>query len=78
MKTKGYPNIKRMMADGEELVRCSEWRYFDRFTSGRSFRIETGEFFAGRCGIGVLTFHSSYKFADRLRICKCFNVIINN
>lgn len=75
---KGYPNIKRMITDGDELVRCAECRYFDRFTSGRSFRIDTGEFFAGRCGIGVQTCHSSFKFADRQRVCKCFNKIINN
>lgn len=52
------------------VVHCSDCRHFSRFTSGRSFSIDTGEFFAGVCEVGVKTLDSTYKFADKPRNCE--------
>ena len=74
MKGNGYVKL----LEGEKPVHCADCRHFRRNTSGRSFSIETGEYFLGVCEVGVLTVGSSVKFADKPRNCKCFNKIINN
>lgn len=69
MKGNVYVNVKKLM-EGEKPVHCAECRHFKRNTSGRSFSIETGEYFIGVCEVGVLTVGSSVKFADKPRHCK--------
>lgn len=57
------------------LVHCCDCKNFKRDTEGRSFCLDTGEFFMGVC-LAVCKENSRVKkFADKPRICPLFECI---
>lgn len=51
------------------LVRCSDCVHFRRNTEGRSFNVDTGVYFMGRCAHGLHPDTPVNQFANRPREC---------
>lgn len=62
----------RVTDDAPKLVTCGECRRFERDTEGRSYNRTIGEYFLGRCGVGLHPDTPVKQFANKPRVCEKF------
>lgn len=53
-------------------VYCGECKVFDRDTEGISYNKQTGEYFMGRCRLGLHPDTSNKQFANKPRLCASY------
>lgn len=57
-------------------VTCGACRWFQRDTQGRSFNIETGEFYMGLCAKGLKPDTEIKQFANKPRECESYGEVV--
>lgn len=57
-------------------VTCGACRWFQRDTQGRSFSLETGEYFMGVCAKGLKPDTEIKQFANKPRECKSYGEVV--
>lgn len=57
-------------------VTCGACRWFQRDTQGRSFNIETGEYYMGVCAKGLRPDTEIKQFANKPRECKSYGEVV--